>query len=281
MPQTIHLVTGASGHIGSATVMELLKSGDNVVFGFDSRSFPENLLHTEVAGEFHYMVGDVMDESSLVRLREMIAGHGGELRGIVNCFYGAESPLKTKYSYKTDPEIDQPGEKRSLAIIDAFTNYSSEAFLQELNVNLIGLHNLFRVFTEEILKSSSVSVVNLASQYGIKVPNQDLFTNRKKFVCKLPGYSTSKAGVISYTEYLASIFCGREKTNLVRFNCVAPGNLFNNHSDDFVRNYIRNTWNSRMATVEDVVSGILYLLSPSSNFMNGTTLEIDGGWVRK
>jgi NAD(P)-dependent dehydrogenase (short-subunit alcohol dehydrogenase family) len=275
------LVTGASGEIGGATVMELLKSPDNLVFGFDLRPFPQDLLKTGVSTNYHHALGDVIKEDTIAKARDAIAAQPGELRGIVNCFFAPEAPLRTKYKYDTDPGIDVPGEKRNLAIIDAVMNYSGEEFLRELNINLVGLHNVFRVFNDLILKSRGVSIVNLASQYGIKVPNQDLFTNRKKFVCKLPGYSTSKAGVISYTEYMASIYSGREDRNLVRFNCVAPGTVYRNHSPEFVENYNRFTWNSRMAHIEDAVAGIMFLLSPSSTFMNGTTLEIDGGWVRK
>ena len=282
MSQNLYLVTGASGYIGSAIVIELLKNKENVVFGFDSKSFPEELLKkNNPSGAFHDVIGDVLSEAALLDLREKLAAQQGDLHGIVNCFCAPEAPIKTKYSYQTDPEIDMPGEKRSLAIIDVLTNYANQDFLKELEINLVGLHNVIRNLTPEILKSRNVSIVNFASTYGIKVPNQDLFTNRKKFVCKLPGYSTSKAGVISYTEYMASIFSGREAKNLVRFNCIAPGNLIRNHNEEFIKNYVRLTWNSRMPNIEDVISGVMFLLSPSSSYINGTTLEIDSGLVRK
>jgi len=282
MSENLYLITGSSGLIGGGVVIELLKTKGNVVYGFDSKEFPKEFLKDGYEGEFRQVIGDVMNEESVERLRAEIAAQNGEIRGVVNCFFGPEAPLKlTKYSYQTDPEIDFPGEKRQLAIIDAFTHYASADFLSELNINLVGLHNVIRILTPEILKSKSVSIVNMASAYGIKVPNQDLFTNRKKFVCKLPGYSTSKAGVISLTEYLASIFSGRESTNLVRFNCVAPGNIIRNHNEEFKKNYNKFIWGSRMPELDDVVAGIMFLLSPASKYMNGTTLEMDAGWVRK
>ena len=45
---------------------------------------------------------------------------------------------------------------------------------------------------------------------------------------------------------------------------------------EFVRNMIKM---NRYGSVDDVAAAVLYLASPASSIVNGTSLRVDGGWT--
>ena len=87
------------------------------------------------------------------------------------------------------------------------------------------------------------------------------------------GYSVSKAGIIQLTKWFASYLAPK-----VRVNCISPGGIIRKQSKKFVKAYNRTTLLKRMATEEDVISGILFLASDGSRYITGQNLIIDGGW---
>jgi NAD(P)-dependent dehydrogenase (short-subunit alcohol dehydrogenase family) len=275
----IYLITGAAGNIGNSITRSLLTDPQSTVIGVDIKDLPD-LKIREMGTRYKHLKCDILDLDGLRAVAGQITDEYGHLNGLVNCFYAPESKIVSTFNIENVDELDRPGPIRSKAVIDAFLNFGSKDFLSELEINIVGLHNVVLAFSNLLVSTPNSSVVNLASQYGIKVPNQDLFTNRGKFVMKLPGYSTSKAAVISYTEYLASIY-SYPNENHVRFNAIAPGNLFQNHAIDFVEKYRTFNWSNRMASAEDVAAATLFLLSEAAGYINGTTLEVDSGWSRR
>ena len=85
----------------------------------------------------------------------------------------------------------------------------------------------------------------------------------------------SKAGVIQLTKYMASHFGIAN----IQTNSISPGGVYNSQSNDFVRNYESKTPMNRMATPEDLHSTLLFLLSPSSDYVNGQNIVVDGGFT--
>ncbi len=103
-----------------------------------------------------------------------------------------------------------------------------------------------------------------------------------------PGYGSygvAKAGVIALTKLVAA-----EEAPLIRANAVAPAAV----DTAFLRGgtahgapgqemrldldaYLRTVPLARLATPEDVVGPILFLLSPAARYVTGQTLHINGG----
>lgn len=71
----------------------------------------------------------------------------------------------------------------------------------------------------------------------------------------------------------------------VRVNCVAPGwirTAWGEVADDnWSRRAIGSSLLQRWGSPEDVAAAIGFLCSPAASFINGQTLEINGGWNRK
>lgn len=96
-----------------------------------------------------------------------------------------------------------------------------------------------------------------------------------------PAYHASKGGVINLVRALAVEWAEHE----IRVNAVAPtfvetpfiAPVFD--QQDVVDKIIENTPLGRMATSSDVAAAVLYLASPASAMVTGTSLPVDGGWL--
>lgn len=263
------LVTGSSGQIGSALVTHLLESTNYFVIGID-------LQHSEIkSSRFECHTGSVLDLEFLESISDTIAVSGRALVGIVNAFVHTEfnnvprdaDKLKRKF-----PSIP----RRTIELLNAWSQYPVDEAVNSFKLNCIGANNVVASQLENLLNSGGSSVVHIASQYGVKVPRQELFESSKKFTYKPYAYSTSKAALIMLSEYQASLFSG---TN-VRVNCISPGIIFRDHSDNFVSKVEDSAWTKGMMKSSDIVGSIEFLLSEGSRYMNGANLIVDGGWSR-
>lgn len=142
-----------------------------------------------------------------------------------------------------------------------------EDFKTILSVNVVALFSVCRQF---ILNNSRGSVVNLASIYGVNSPRPDLYRNGEKNVA----YGVSKAAVIQLTKHL-----GVHAAPNFRFNTIVLGGVAAGQPADFVERYIENVPMKRMATPDEIIGCVEYLLSESSAYSTAGTITIDGGWT--
>jgi 3-oxoacyl-[acyl-carrier protein] reductase len=93
----------------------------------------------------------------------------------------------------------------------------------------------------------------------------------------LAAYAATKAGLIGMTRSLARELGPRQ----IRVNAIAPGYVETEMSDSLDmqqrQQIIRRTPLGRLATTEDIVPVVEFLLSPASQFITGQTIVVDGG----
>jgi len=63
----------------------------------------------------------------------------------------------------------------------------------------------------------------------------------------------------------------------IRVNLVSPGGISRGQDANFVERYSRKTPLGRMATEQDIVGQVVFLLSPAASYTTGQNLTIDGG----
>jgi NAD(P)-dependent dehydrogenase (short-subunit alcohol dehydrogenase family) len=94
------------------------------------------------------------------------------------------------------------------------------------------------------------------------------------------GYAASKAGLIGLTRDLAQEWSGRKG---IRVNALCPGYFvteLNEHVRDIQAEMIAtHTIMRRFGEQEELDSALLFLASPASSFVTGTTLAVDGGYT--
>ena len=148
----------------------------------------------------------------------------------------------------------------------SYLDYSVEDINAMLSSNVALVYSLSRHF---ILNSPSGVLLNFSSIHAVTSPVPGQYAGGDKH----PMYGPSKAAVESLTRYLAAHAGER-----FRINCIRLGGVEDAQSDEFKRAYAGKTVMGRMALTSDVADLVDFLLSPSSSYMTGQTLTLDGGW---
>lgn len=235
------LITGAAGGIGSTLARGLVAEGARV-FLADLR--PEIL--EDVAAELHagWTQVDVRDQGSVEAMVQAAIDHGGMVDGLV-CAHG-------------------------LSTYVPFLELSLEEWSRIIDVNLTGDFLVGQAVARKMVDGGvGGSFVMIASTLG--------WVGAKHRI----HYLSSKGGVNMLTRGMAL-----DLTEFgIRVNAIGPGAI--------VTEMTRPRWDDpaalaateartpmrRMGQPEELVGGVVYLLSDEASFTTGTTLYIDGGWT--
>lgn len=97
----------------------------------------------------------------------------------------------------------------------------------------------------------------------------------------VPGYAASKGAVAS----LLKAFANEWAKSGVNVNGVAPGYIATDNTSALRADAERNAAilsripANRWGTPEDMAGAFVFLSSPASDYMNGTIVTVDGGWM--
>ena len=187
------------------------------------------------------------------------------------------SPLKILVNAAAiDPKTDSRADSERLA--RGFVDYPAALWRQSMEVNLTGLFLVTQEVCRRFERRKTGIVVNISSTYGLVGPDQDLYRNPDGTRTFKPGdYSTTKAGLIGFTRYLAAYYAG----TAIRVNCLTPGGADNHHAPWFAKAYGARTTLGRMARPDEYKGPILFLCSDASSYMTGANLVVDGGWTAR
>ena len=245
MKQRIALVTGAAKGIGLATSQKLIAAGCQVVM---VDRLPIDLgklgLSTENALAF---AGDVSDAAFLLRLKEQIESRLGVVSILVN--NAGISPKRP--------------DGRSSGILEVTLDEWSKVLM----INLTTVMQLSQLFLPGMRAQKFGRIVSLSSLAG-----------RSKSVVAGPSYMASKAGILGLMRAIASEM-GPEG---ITANCVAPGRILTDMSmlagEEVNRRYAEQIPVRRLGTADEVADTIVFLCAESSGFINGATIDINGGF---
>mgnify|MGYP001824269597 CR=1 FL=1 len=143
---------------------------------------------------------------------------------------------------------------------------SPEAFDKTVDVNLKGPYFMMSAAVPLMAENGGGSIVNVASIVAVNpMPGQGV-------------YSMTKAGLVSLTKSFAQEY-GQQG---VRVNAILPGVVRTRLAaalteDPRVQKWVARLPIPRVAEPEDMVAGVLYLLSDQAAYTTGTTLVMDGG----
>jgi 2-deoxy-D-gluconate 3-dehydrogenase len=147
--------------------------------------------------------------------------------------------------------------------------HPDELWDRVLEVNLSSQFVLSRELGRDMLARGRGKVVFVASllsfQGGITVP----------------GYTASKSAIAGLTKALANEWAGRG----VNVNAVAPGYVRTDNTqalqDDATRyeQILVRIPAGRWADPEDIAGPVVFLSSSAADYVHGTILPVDGGWL--
>ena len=239
----IVLITGSNGQVGKSLVKLFLDLG-SIVYGLDIAS---NQIKEK---NFFYKKVDISNTKKI--------------------------EVYLKYIVKKNKKIDIIINNAGYSVFSKFYKRSEKEFNNTINVNLKGPINIINSYYKihKSKKLKNCNIVNIGSIYGSLSPDFRIYGKNDNFNSEI--YGATKAGVIQLTKYYSVILT---KHN-ININCLSPGGIFNDDKPqerNFVKKYSSRIPKNRMAKIDDIYTGILFLTSDKSNYVSGQNLMIDGG----
>jgi NAD(P)-dependent dehydrogenase (short-subunit alcohol dehydrogenase family) len=257
-------VTGAAGALGGSFAAALIDAGASVamldVAVVDAGRVAALRARAAEGARVIGLTFDVRDDRSVIEAHAAVEAELGAVDGLVNA-----------------AAIHAPPGADAASLTGPFESGSSEASLAVLDVNLEGVVRCCRAFGAAMAERGRGSIVNVASHYGIVAPDQRMYASlREQGVdfFKPAVYTTSKAGVIGLTRYLAAYWGARG----VRVNALSPGGVLDGQDPGFIAEYTARTPMGRMASVDEYDGAVVFLVSDASSYISGANLVMDGGF---
>jgi 2-deoxy-D-gluconate 3-dehydrogenase len=152
----------------------------------------------------------------------------------------------------------------------AAEEFALEDWNRVLQVNLTSVFQLSQLAAREMIgRRSSGKIINVASllsfQGGIRVP----------------AYTASKGGVAQLTKALANEWA----VHGIQVNAIAPGYIATTNTEALQADETRNRQileripAGRWGTPADLAGAAIFLSSAASDYVTGTVLTVDGGWM--
>lgn len=240
------LVTGCRRGIGRAMAVALAEAGADIVGVSVSLELSGSQVQREVTSLGRSFRAYQCDFAQRERLYEFI------------------------HQVKSDvPQIDILVNNAGTILRKPAAEHPDEYWDNVIEVNLSAQFILSREFGRQMVARGSGKIIFTASlltfQGGITVP----------------GYAASKGGVGQLTMALANEWAQHG----VNVNAIAPGYIATDNTAALRADVVRNPAilaripAGRWGQPEDLKGAVVFLASDAANYVHGTILTVDGGWM--
>jgi 2-deoxy-D-gluconate 3-dehydrogenase len=239
------VITGASRGIGLHIASGLMRQGANVITLQRGALAPElEQLAKETGRTADAIAVDLSDEASVASAAAQALALG-QVDILVN---------------NAGTQIRHDAVEFPLADFDTVMNVNTRAVFQ-----------LCQLFGAPMLERGNGKIINLAS----------MLTFQGGF--RVPAYAASKGAVAQLTKALCNEWAGRG----VNVNAVAPGYIATDMNEALLNDEERNEQilmripAGRWGNPDDLAGAVLFLASPAADYIHGTVLPVDGGWLSR
>ena len=205
-----------------------------------------------------------MNEAELAALERDIPCVKGEVVNVADGAAVEAFVAKAKAEYgRIDVLVNNAGITRD-ALIQKMTESDWDAVI---NVNLKGPFLMTKYVAPVMMEGGSGSIVSISSVVGLDGNIGQ--TN----------YAATKGDVVAMTKGWAREFS--RKGAKIRANCVSPGYtrtpMIETVPEKVLEPIIARTPLGRLAEIQDIANGVLFLSCDEGSFVNGQVLRVDGG----
>jgi 3-oxoacyl-[acyl-carrier protein] reductase len=247
MEGQVVLITGASSGIGRATAEAMAREGARVGVNYlkNQKGAEETVeVIRKAGGEALAIRADVTRREEVHALVVTVREQWGRIDILVN------------------NAGDMIG-RRTLA------NMTEEYWDQVMDLNLKSVFLCTQAVWEEMAARKSGHIINVSSIAG-----------RNGGGVGVAAYATAKGGLITYTKGLAKELAPHG----IRVNGVAPGVIATpfherHTSPELMARLVANIPDGRTGTSEEIADVILFLVSPAARYIQGETVEVNGGML--
>lgn len=234
------LITGGSRGIGAQTVRTFYKSGYNVCFCYHNNELAARQLVASLPGVMA-IKADLGEPHQIETMVQQVLSSFGRIDVLVL--------------------------NAGISLQKLLPDTTCEEWDNLFSINLRAMFLCCRAVLPAMIAKKSGSIVTVSSMWG-----------QTGASCEV-AYSASKAGVIGFTKALAKEL----GPSNIRVNCVAPGVIDTDMNAALSQEDIdclrEETPLGCIGTVEQVAQAIFALASPSSSFITGQILGVNGGLV--
>jgi 2-deoxy-D-gluconate 3-dehydrogenase len=241
----IAVVTGANRGIGYAIALALAESGADIV-GTSRQMSDDESIAKEVRAlgqKFFPFACDMKNRAESTALAKKVLTEVGQVDILVN----------------------NAGTIRRENIAD----YSLADWDEVVEVNLTAPFILTQDFGKPMLERGAGKVIFISSllsyQGGIRVP----------------AYTASKSGIAGLVKAFANEWAGKG----VNVNAVAPGYIVTDNTEALRADPIRyeaitgRIPAGRWGEGSDIAGSVVFLASENADYLHGSTITVDGGWM--
>ncbi len=243
--ERVALVTGANTGLGQAIAVALAEAGANIIAA--GRSEPRET------------------EAAVHALGQRFLAIHADL-GDTDCIPGTVATALAEFP-RIDILVNNAGIIRRSDAVD-FTEADWDAVV---DVNLKSAFFLTQAVGRHMIQAGSGKVINIASmlsfQGGIRVAS----------------YTASKSGLAGLTKLLANEWAAKG----VNVNAIAPGYFATDNTSALRADENRNRQileripAGRWGKPSDLAGAAVFLSSSASDYVHGTVIPVDGGWLAR
>ena len=240
------IVTGCNTGLGQGMVLALAQAGADIV-GVNQSAPLETIPQVHALGrKFLDIQKDLSDTSALPGIVEEALTLNGRIDILVN--------------------------NAGIIRREDAINFSESDWDDVVNLNLKNVFFLAQAVARQfIAQGTGGKIVNVASmlsfQGGVRVPS----------------YTASKSGVMGITRALANEWAKHG----INVNAIAPGYMATDNTAALQADPVRNAAildripAGRWGTPADMAGPVVFLASAASDYVNGYTVAVDGGWLAR
>ena len=265
----VAVVTGGAGVLCSSFAEALAACGAAVAILDRNKEAGDAVVEkiTAAGGRAIMVVTDCLDPASLEAACETVKAELGACDILINGAGGNNPRATTDNEYYEADDLPDPEKKD-------FFSLKPEGIRFVFDLNVTAAFLTTQVFARDMAKSGNGgNILNISSM------------NAYRPLTKIPAYSAAKAAVSNFTQWLAVHFANTG----VRVNAIAPGFfvskqnralLFNEDGTPTARTgkILAATPMKRFGEADELLGGLLWLLSEGATFVTGVVLPIDGGF---
>ena len=241
------IVTGSNRGIGQAMAIGLAEAGADII-GVSS-SFPKDYetekAVTALGRKFFRYNADFSDRESV---------------------YAFIKEIKA-----TQPVIDILVNNAGTIMREPAATHPDDYWDKVISINLNAQFILAREFGKMMIENGHGKIIftcsMLSYQGGINVP----------------GYTASKSGIAGLVKALANEWASKG----IQVNGIAPGYIATDNTKNLMADPVRaksileRIPAGRWGSPDDLKGAVVYLSSKAADYVNGTILNVDGGWMAR